>query len=48
MVTKIVISPEDDRKIIRKNLIDSVPPRQVHRNKKAYLRKVKHKKQEDD
>ena len=48
MITKIVISPSDERKIIRKNLADPVPPRQIHRNKKAYLRRTKYKKQEDD
>jgi len=48
MITKIVISSGDDQKIIRKNLADPVPPRQIHKNKKAYLRRVKYKKQEDD
>ena len=48
MITKIVISSGDEQKIIKKSLAGYVPPRQIHRNKKAYLRRTKYKKQEND
>jgi len=42
MTVKIKISAADDLKIIKKNYRSLVPPKQVHKNKKAYVRKSKH------
>lgn len=43
MAIKIKINSEDEFKILKKSSSLSVPPRQIHKNKKAYSRLNKHK-----
>jgi len=40
--TRIKISPEDNLKVIKENLRSQAPPKQIHKNKKAYVRRGKH------
>jgi len=48
MAIKIKINSEDEFKILKKSSNLSVPPRQVHKNKKAYSRLNKHKQINDN
>ena len=43
MAIKIKINSEDEFKILKKSSNLTVPPRQIHKNKKAYSRLDKHK-----
>ena len=40
--TKIKISSADDLRIIKGSPRELVPPKQIHKNKKAYVRRGKH------
>jgi hypothetical protein len=44
MAIKIKITPADELKILKENSRKLLLARQVHKNKKAYSRRVKHKK----
>jgi hypothetical protein len=48
MAFKIVIEPHDRQRLRSQERHQPVPPTQVHKNKKAYQRRLKHKQPDYD